>query len=102
MKLYNCKKVESSKIVKEIIERMENNTYLPSEMIKEVLDDYLIVEQRPEPKKLLMRFTLPFFIIVYVGLFFIISPIKYIITGNYYWKYEGRLVQFMEKWQSML
>lgn len=49
-----------------------------------------------------IRLTIPFYFIFAMLIVLIIRPVKWLITGTYFWKYNNKFEQFAGKWRDKL
>ena len=60
------------------------------------------VEKKDIKTKPLIRLTIPFYFIFAMLIVLIIRPVKWLITGTMFWKYENKFEQFIGKWRDSL
>lgn len=72
--------------------------------IREYLDGFDIRVWRGCKKKssLFMRLTIIPYFVVHILLFFIVLPIKFIVTGNWYVKSSTKFYKIMSKWKDSI
>lgn len=60
------------------------------------------VEKKEIKTKPWIRLTIPFYFIFAMLIVLIIRPVKWVITGSKFWKYENKFEQFIGKWRDSL
>lgn len=107
MKLYNYYLGEPFSIRIEIDKLLMKHgekslTPIQQEAIEQVLSTkrilYKIEEKKVSP---LWRLTAPMFFLVSI-LFAITMPVKWLITGSYYYDFDDKPIRFMKKWKMKL
>jgi len=100
MKLTKQNKVQIHQ-VSVLLNRELNIDYSLAGKIAELLDEkyYIRSWKNPKhPKNWYWRLTFPLSAIVFVILFFIVCPIKWIITGRYYFTPKSTIYSFYDNW----
>jgi len=81
---------------------IESLSYVQRTAIRDYLETkrilYKIEEKKASP---LWRLTAPLFFVVSI-LFAITMPIKWLITGSYYYDFDDKPIRFMKKWKMKL
>ncbi len=100
MRLYNYRKTEYYTIASDIRKVKLGLTQEQDSKLENILDNYLILRYAKKENKRspLIRFTIPFYPIAWLLTVLILSPIKWMVTGDYYWKYDSTVVRFLESW----
>ena len=60
------------------------------------------IEKKDIKTKPWIRLTIPFYFIFAMLIVLIIRPVKWVITGSKFWKYENKFEQFIGKWRDSL
>ncbi len=103
MTLYYNKRANASKVIADIRKKPDIAiSEYALERIEQILDDYTIyIRERKKPKtNLFWRCSAPLYGVAALLVFCLVSPIKWLFTGKFYWRTEGMLVQFFESWKE--
>ena len=75
-----------------------------SVIIEQTLDNYYILdEHEPNDKSnIFARLSSPFYILLSCLMFIIVCPLKWLLTGKFYWSYTSKVAVFFEKWWSYM
>lgn len=106
------KRLDGIGVAEELQKFFERNGTSLSDKQKEVLTDIwkdsdLVmfnynVEKKDIKTKPWIRLTIPFYFIFAMLIVLIIRPVKWVITGSKFWKYENKFEQFIGKWRDSL
>jgi len=102
----NYEKIDNLDVVLKVKEALDL-TYGEINRIFSVLEGYKIYAPKKEqPKRRLgIAFRLStglFFLIAVAIMFFVVMPIKWLITGNYFFDHDNKVSSFMERWKNRL
>jgi hypothetical protein len=108
----SCKRLGGIGVAEELQNFFEHNGTSLSDIQKEILtyrweDSDLVmfsynVEKKEIKTKPWIRLTIPFYFIFAMLVVLIIRPVKWLITGSKFWKYENKFEQFIGKWRDSL
>lgn len=104
MKLYNYRKQDAYFVSIGLAKKLDGiNQYSDRrEIIEECLKKYLILELEEQPKtNPLWRITLPVYL-VFFGTLLILSPIKWLFTGQFHYGNIKWLIRLNVKWAKKL
>lgn len=105
MKLTNYTQVHNYEIVSEL----KKNPYLTSlnyyqlTKIADVLDEKFSIYRykKAQKSKFYWRLTIPLLTIISLILFFVIMPIKWVFTGDFYFSSQQQPIKTLIKWRDL-
>lgn len=103
IKLSNEREIVFREFKNELKDIIKPEYYIKYDKLEELLEKYIILEDRSETelnKNMLWRLTFPLYLFVIIFIFIFISPFKWLLTGKFYWKFDGRCLTFFKKWAN--
>ena len=100
-KLSKYKEVNTLALLEDLVNKGAGINNKQRTIIERELAGYIIIERSiSSHPTFLARISSPLFFVVFGLLVFVVSPIKWLVTGEYYWQADSKFALIMMRWHE--